>query len=168
MKHILLNQAFAASIAAMAAVVALPALAQATCSPLTLVSSGETRSVEYIDIGAEGGSIADKRIGVRGLAAEDGSPSGQLRWVLTVVKPYSEDGGASFVEGVFALPDGHIFIRGFLGIGNAPADTAIQSYDQPGQFAVIGGTGAYAGARGISSSTFDGMKETYHLEITCD
>ena len=142
--------------------------AQETCSPFTLVSTGEGRSVEYIDIGVEGSSRADKRIGVRDLTAQDGSAVGQARWILTVLEPKGEGSGASYIDWVFSLPDGVLFAKGLKAVTSAPDDTSKQSSDNSDQFAIVGGTGVFAGARGTHTKSLDGLKEIYSIEITCE
>lgn len=145
-------------------------LAQGSCEPFSVVSTGDGRTVEYIDHGAPGSSLGDQRIGVRVLTAEDGSPAGTLHWVLTVMHPQPDGTGTVYLELTFFLPDGELFTKGIRAVTNAPEDTARQSTDRSAQTAIIGGTGAYAGARGTYEqfSSPNGIGETYVLDISCD
>ena len=143
--------------------------AKGSCAPFAVVSTGDNRSVEYIDNGADGHSRGDQRIGVRRLVTETGNPAGELRWILTVLESRGESGGTADVELYFAMPDGTLFTKGMRTLTSAPDETAKQSTDRSVQTAVVGGTGVYAGARGAYKQISHGnLKETYLFNITCD
>jgi hypothetical protein len=138
------------------------------CASFT-VSAGDERSVEYLDQGAEGPSPGDLRIGRRALVDEAGNPVGHHRWVLMNLDPSSGSGESSEYYGshVLNLNDGQIYYQ-VLAEVVGPSQNTEQASTGDYTGVVVGGTGAYSFARGTVERSFDGVKGTFAVEISCD
>jgi hypothetical protein len=138
------------------------------CASFT-VSAGDERSVEYLDQGAEGPSPGDLRIGRRALVDEAGNPVGHHRWVLMNLDASSGSGESSEYYGshVLNLNDGQIYYQ-VLAEVVGPSQNTEQASTGDYTGVVVGGTGAYSFARGTVERSFDGVKGTFAVEISCD
>jgi len=150
----------------------VPAAADAqtdACAPFT-VHSGDERSVVYLDHGLEGPGSGDLRIGRRSLVDEDGNDAGYHRWVLMhfdLVNPEETDLNEYYGTHVLNLKGGDVYYQVLGEVAGQPHETGKPSVkDYTG--VVVGGTGAYAFARGTVDRTFDGTKGSYALDIRCD
>ncbi|WP_421725193.1 hypothetical protein [Bauldia sp.] len=120
------------------------------CDELTLVSMNDHREVHFVDFDNDGPSIGDRRIGHRRLVDKDGNVIADRVWTVTVQEV--DDAGEPTVtasEAVTLFEDGNIFTR----VDNRdPVNvddlTTMHSNAQRPPQAIIGGTGAYAGATG--------------------
>ncbi len=138
------------------------------CASFT-VSAGDERSVEYLDEGAEGPSPGDLRIGRRALVDEAGDTVGYHRWVLINLDapPGSGESSEYYGNHVLNLDEGQIYYQVLAEVVGPPENTEQASTgDYTG--VVVGGTGAYSFARGTVERSFDGVKGTFAVEISCD
>jgi hypothetical protein len=138
------------------------------CASFT-VSAGDERSVEYLDEGDEGPSPGDLRIGRRALVDESGNTLGYHRWVLINLDAPPGAGERSEYYGnhVLNLDEGQIYYQVLAQVVGPPEKTEQASTgDYTG--VVVGGTGAYSFARGTVERSFDGVKGTFTVEITCE
>jgi hypothetical protein len=103
-----------------------------------LREASATPKLTVVDLGAPGLSIGDHVITTDGVVRPDGSPAGSTEQVCTVVEPKASLFASTFdCTGSFQLGQSEIVVQG------AFVPTAAES-----SFAVTGGTGAFASARG--------------------
>ena len=131
-----------AAAAAFAAAIASSGNAQAPkARTITLVELTSKTHLAYVDNtkhGPSAGDIIDFVIPVADPAT--GKRLGDASATCSVVRARKSSEPTQICQGIFRLADGAIAVSGKLG----PKDV---------QFAVVGGTGAYAGARGTMTST---------------
>ena len=139
------------------------------CEPFTVISDGSSRTVEFVDVGANGPGPGDQRIGYRALADQDGNPVGHYRWIVTVLNEPGEDGtpGESFYDYVMVLDDGHIGYNRLVQTSSPAQDTGQIAWDTTQAAIVTGGTGSYARASGTVTISRDGMTVMMDLDIAC-
>ncbi len=121
---------------------------------LTLVSSKP--DMTYVDVGPKGSSIGDYQIFSAGVRKND-EPFGMiygLKLELTRPGAPSEPEGMSLFQNqiTFMLPDGTISITGvqhYATDGSIPG----KSLEEGETRSIVGGTGAYVGARGTVRTT---------------
>ena len=138
------------------------------CRPFTLVSDGRQRTVDHLDFGKEGLGPGDVRMGYRTLSSQLGAPVGHYRWINILLDPPSVSGhrAESLMMDVLALQDGQIHTQSLLEVVRRHDDT---DQPHPADFtaAVIGGTGAYSGARGTIDATVEDQVLTFAIDISC-
>jgi hypothetical protein len=102
---------------------------------------------EPIDLGATGSSLVDLDAGNGILLDLKGNPIGTMDFqsVLTNIKAISEN---RWLNVQYNFRDGldSIIIQG---IAEQQSDTGLQTKDTPYYYAITGGTGKYAGAKGV-------------------
>jgi hypothetical protein len=147
------------------------ALAQqaGACAPFTVKSGSAERSVEIVDVGEAGPTPGDMRIGRRSLTDEAGNPKGSYRWIIIGLDGAegAQGAGESYGVHVMNLPDGQIQLQFFAAVVGAPNDPARPSVGES-EGVIVGGTGAYAFARGTVRRSFDGTDATYVVDVRCD
>lgn len=139
------------------------------CRPFTLISDGSQRAVDHLDLGEEGLGPGDVRLGYRALTDGIGFPVGHYRWINTLLDPPTGSGhpAESLMMDVLALHDGQIHTQSLLDVVRRHDAT---DKPHPADFtaAVIGGTGAYSGARGTIDVTVEDERLTFAIDISCD
>ncbi|WP_421724438.1 hypothetical protein [Bauldia sp.] len=142
-------------------------IAASECVPFEIVSDGSDRTVEYIDHGAEGPSLGDRRIGRRSAAVSGQDGTATVRWIVESVSPDGEEPSIVADQVAYIFDDGTLFTRK-IGprIGAAPDVEGVSSGG--GEGAVVGGTGVFAFARGTYEITRDGLTSTIRFDIRCD
>lgn len=145
----------------------------AACEPFTAPSPWETREMNFGDMDGDGAvSVGDKRVGERALTDADGNEIGKRYWVATV-EEVTADGKAQLmsVENTNVFDDGAIFATYGHRDSEVQFDTAEETTltRRSHTFAIVGGTGAYAGARGTVEFTpdDDGNNE-YRFNLSCE
>ncbi|MCP4384652.1 MAG: hypothetical protein GY798_25095 [Hyphomicrobiales bacterium] len=146
-------------------------VAMAACEPFSLIADSSGRDAAYVDVGEEGVSPGDLRVGVIPMLDESGRTVADLHWKLHILNPSVQAGDGPvprrFSMHVLVLEDGEIHFNALPAAAQPPQDTkrrSVTSFDG----VVIGGTGAYAFARGTATRTFDGEDGTLDLNIRCD
>lgn len=139
---------------AILAALALSAFATVGHSETLLsVSHGPVSDPVYIDLGAAGDSVGDQRIfELSGKTADEKEVF--LEFIMTTMGSDEQNGTERRVTlGILTLGagiDDQILIQG---VGLYPRSGSTVKMDATLQRAVIGGTGRYAGARGVMTST---------------
>jgi hypothetical protein len=120
------------------------------------ITSGAAR-LSMLDVAPKGitggrASLGDQ-VFVSASIRSDGGASGTFTGVFTVgnARPVRIDRTSGLLSGVYRLPDGDIFVQ-----ASATFDDGDEDHG-----AVVGGTGAYAGARGTVDSS--GSRDLVHL-----
>jgi hypothetical protein len=150
-----------AAAAAAAAAIALP-LSSAPAAPsgsFTVQSQFVQRTFHRIDVGRHGNSAGDEFVFSTNLR-RDGKAAGRGEYVQTAVDDRYQ--GISMVISLL-LPDGTLELRG-SGVNKRPPGLASLPSDD---LTIAGGTGAYAGARGVVHVT-DGAHKTQTLTVAFD
>ncbi len=147
-----------------------PGLAANACQPMTLTSDNTGRSVDYVDVAADGVNKGDVRIGTRRLLDEGGQVVGYRRWVTVALDDPADPDGKSeaFSSLVLNLPDGQLHVQTLADTSRSIDDTQASLLTPEDTGVVLGGTGAYEFARGSYTSFRDGEQRTYKLNIRCD
>lgn len=156
--------------------IALPggAFAQSggVCEAFTITTPAEGRIVSYHEVGQDGPGPGDVRPGVRSLVDADGSAIGQLRWYETLIGPEGDPaaGSVSVVRYYLMLPDGTLLAEHLNLADKARSDLARPPIEA-GELIILGGTGAYAGARGTMSQKVgadgDPLQVVYTVNLIC-
>jgi hypothetical protein len=103
-----------------------------------LREASPTPKLTVVDLGDPGLSLGDHVITTDGVLRPDSTPAGSTEQVCTVVEPKASLFASTFdCAGSFQLDQGEIIVQGTF------VPTAAES-----SFAVTGGTGAFASARG--------------------
>jgi hypothetical protein len=163
-------------LAALAATLILPgdgalAAGERACKPFTAFSPADSREVYFTDVDGDGQvSVGDKRVGRRGLKDTTGNNIGDRYWIITVDK-VDRPGTAvrRHQETVNIFEDGIIFASYDIGAPNKATDVTDRiSLPQGGNaMTIVGGTGAYAGARGTIAAKVDGNDISFSFDLTC-
>ena len=166
MRHILLA-AFATSL--IAGILCTPANAagEKACTSFVASSDERDRIVEYIDLGATGPSAGDRRVGRAAVFDSDGKEIGYKVWTITIVEVEGDKPVAIVGQQQHILTDGSLFsliTAGYQGDYQQEDKPTITDSEKP----VIGGTGAYAGARGTATQKFEGVAETTTFNLICE
>ena len=133
----------AAAAVATALAVAVPAATHAQAPgarTLNFVEQAKGTKVVFVDNGKHGPSAGDAIVLTIPLVDAAGAKLGTATATCTATSIPKSAEPPTLCQGVFALADGDIVVSGRVGSG---AD----------YLAVVGGTGAYAGARGTMDST---------------
>lgn len=147
------------------------ALAQGqACERLELLSTNADREVHFVDFDGDGPSVGDRRIGHRHLVGQDGTVVADRMWTVTVHEV--DDAGEPTVttsESVTAFPDGTVFsMIDNRDPTNVADETRRHSNAQRPPQAIIGGTGAYAGATGtVEVIRGDDNLMTFIFDLDC-
>ena len=152
--------------AAAATVIAASATAQPlpSCGPFQITL--ELDHIEFFDDRDEGPSTGDRRIGRFDTFLMDGTPAGAFLFASTTL-PGGEPGDYhEFGHARYTFDHGTVHISTLYTLAD-PSDTehtVTTDYTYP----VLGGTGAFAGARGTvhTQATEDGRLHTF--DLTCD
>jgi allene oxide cyclase-like protein len=103
-----------------------------------LREASATPKLTFVDLGAPGLSVGDHVVTTDGVVRPDGTPAGSTEQVCTVVEPKASLFASTFdCAGSFQLDQGQITVQGAF-VPNAAESS----------FAITGGTGAFARARG--------------------
>ena len=160
-----------AIVAAGAALTAIGPAAAATadCTPLAVQSIAGSREAHFIDQDASGGaSLGDTRNGVLSLRDADGKPVGKEYWLATVQAVGADGKPSRFDEvQVFVFDDGALFTSSREEPAASFDNTETTIVPTGMKRRVVGGTGAYAGARGTMDTTVDGVDFTFRFDVTC-
>lgn len=139
------------------------------CEPFVAYGAGESRSVAYVDIGGSGLSQGDMRLGGRRLADAEGSPLGAYSWILTLLEPPDENGlGGVEIEAYLELADGLVMLQTLSRNIGRLDDVDAVVVQPPLEFAIVGGTGAYAGAEGTTRLILVGADAVFVVDVSCD
>lgn len=126
----------------------------------------ERDAADYIDHGAPGVSVGDVRIVRWRLFGSLTDAEADMHVIATVVGATPGGGWTALDEAVIRFANGTLRASGESVLAD-PADTT-SADETPGQAAVLGGTGAFAGARGTMESAVspDG-RHTVAFSIAC-
>jgi hypothetical protein len=156
-KPILVVVALAAAAALVAPLASAPA---ATSSSFTLLSRLDTRSMAGVDTRPKGRSAGDTFVFSTWLS-RDGKPDGRGEFAQTLVDNRYQ--GIS-IQGDLLLADGTLALQA-AGLNGRPPGGP-RPVDQS-DYAIVGGTGAYAGARGtVHPVTVGRTTERLEVQIT--
>lgn len=135
-----------------------------TCAPLAI--ERQLDRVTFIDQGEEGVSVGDRRVLRFDLLSQDGALIGSQQVMATVVHGHMASAYEMMIDGTVILDAGMVRVS-TIGPLRDPADTSTASADTL-QWAVDGGTGAFAGAFGTMTTTprGDGAYDV-DFEISC-
>jgi hypothetical protein len=146
-----------AALAAGAIAVPLASAPAAAPASFKLVSRFDPRTMVNVDAHPKGRSAGDVYAFSASLS-RDGKPDGRAEFVQTLVDDRYQ--GIS-IQGHLLLGDGALELQS-AGLNRRPPGGAKPSGDA--DFAVVGGTGAYAGAHGFVHSVHTG-RTTERLEV---
>ena len=158
---------------AMAAVAGLLGVVSASpviaCEPFVAHGVGESRSVAYVNVGEETLSQGDMRLGGRTLTDDQGTPLGAYSWVSTLQEPPDENGvGIVAIDLYLELEGGQVMTHALTRSAGRFDDLAAVVVQPPVEFAIVGGTGDYAGARGSSRLILSGADTVFVVDLFCD
>jgi hypothetical protein len=154
------------ALAAVAAAVSCAAAGAALVpdAPVRAQQTGRTYTITYGEMRQSMLDVAPKGMGrgrvslgdhvfVSGAVWRDGAVSGTLQAVFTVgnARPIRIDRASGLISGVYRLADGDIYLQASATFDDTDTDHG----------AVVGGTGAYAGARGTIDSS--AARDVVHL-----
>jgi len=162
--------ALAAVLAVAAVYLAGPAAAFEFCSEKTLYTTDAGRQVTFVDVGTEGPSIGDQRIGQKDLLDSAGEKVGVFRWVATIVQmSEGEDKPVYRVKKSYELEDGILFGAAIDNVKSPVGDTSMVSIVS-GQTSILGGVGRFANVTGTKRHERhpDTGAFTYHFDIECE
>jgi hypothetical protein len=152
-----LGAAVAAAAAASCAVALSTASGQAPGGTTMVVTPVGEPSIAYADAAPKGFrrgrfSLGDQ-VFLAGRVVRDGTVKGTSELVATVSdrRPVAADRAHGFLSGTYHLADGDLYFQG----------TGLFDEAGTGRGAIVGGTGAYAGARGTIESTDE--RDVIHL-----
>lgn len=145
----------------------------ADCQPFEALVSGNASERIFVDIDKSGApSSGDKRLVAGDLADLDGNPIG-VQYVVGNMVEGEESGrlGATVIDHIFVLNDGVIFAAGAQAPppGVALHDTSKLAFNAGDvvQRAILGGTGAYSGARAGLAMTRTERGLELDFDLTC-
>lgn len=135
------------------------------------ISPADSREVYFTDVDRDGRvSVGDKRVGRRGLKDATGNNIGDRYWIITVDR-IDRPGTAvqRHQEIVNVFEDGVIFASYDIGAPNKTTDVTDRVSLPQGDnvMTIVGGTGAYAGARGTIAAKVDGNNISLSFDLTC-
>lgn len=148
------------------------ALGQSACDPFSFIATAEGRIVSYHQLGRDGPGPGDIRPGVRVLTDADGTHIGQLRWYETLIGPEGEVGAerVSVVRYYVLLSEGTI-LGEYLNLSERDRPDVTRPPIGTDEVIILGGTGAYAGARGTMRQTVDTdgdpLRVAYDVNFVC-
>lgn len=156
---------------AMATGVPFAALAQEACQPFTLTSL-EGRIVVTVDLGTEGPSLEDRRVGERIIGDVDRNPVGEVRWEITLLDPDPQGAPThNLLRMFFFLDNGTILAEGVHTPARHMHNTDKVSINRT-ELIVLGGTSAFRHAQGMIEMHPDADGDPEHLvydvDITCE
>lgn len=161
---------FVTMISLMTSAVVAPG-AFASCEPFDAHAPSHLREAHHTDLGESGPSVDDKIVGVRVLNDDNGNPIGSVYWVGHVNSVDSSGVSDSrSLTFVMVFNDGALFAVLDAGHRHEHAKHAEQSGLAPSGAVtadIIGGTKAYAGARGTVAQEGDGNDVSYHFDLSC-
>jgi len=141
----------------------------AECGPFVALGAGESRSVSYVDIGDQGLSQGDMRLGGRRLADQSGDPMGAYSWILTLQEPPDENGqGAVQINANMELDGGQLMMQAFSRNSGRLDDIDAVVVRPPVEFAIVGGTGVFAAASGTARLILSGSDAVFVTDVHCD
>jgi len=143
--------------------------AAAACGPMTVQSVPGTREVHFVDDDASGAaSLGDMRYGVIALQDKDANPVSAEYWLSTLKAVDARGEPTSYEEvQVFVFHDGALFTASGAELASAFGKTETTIVSSGAKRRVVGGTGAYAGARGTMDMTVDGLDFKFRFHLTC-
>ncbi|MEX3008659.1 hypothetical protein [Hoeflea sp. TYP-13] len=145
---------------------------QRKCESFSVTGPFSTAITEFADIDANGkASTGDKQLGQIRLHNDKDDQMGERSWVMTVLD-LADDGSlkSAFTESISSFYDGAIYtvtkVRDMPANSFEDGQLAIEwsEYTSP----IIGGTGAYAGARGTVTAVLGDGKIDYSFDLECD
>jgi hypothetical protein len=124
-------------------------------------------SMTFVDLGAEGKSPGDQRVIRNTLSDRGGNEVGSIHIISTLVSADGPEGEDQLLaRAVVDLPNGTISVVTLLTV---PGADESPGPDKPNDSSVTGGTGAFAHATGVMTTTTreDGAREL-SFELRCD
>ncbi len=136
------------------------------CGSFTVFTDETGRVVTFVDHPPDGISVGDQRVGVKTVKDADGNSVGELQWISTV-RTVGDGQHQTSSEGTFIFPAGALFVKR-LAASTLVAPDMTDKIAGNGDFIVIGGSGAFQGARGVAVRKASGVEESNAFEIVCD
>lgn len=140
------------------------------CSEKKLYTTDAGRQVTFVDVGAQGPSIGDQRIGQKDLLDSAGEKVGVFRWVATIVQMGEGDDKPIYrVKKSYELEDGILFGTAIDNVKSPVGDTSMVSIVS-GQTSILGGVGKFANVTGTKRHERhpETGRFTYHFDIECE
>lgn len=134
------------------AFVACLAATTVACAETVVVRHGATPDPVYLDLGAEGESAGDQRLFAFDGAADEGQPVA-MQFVLTTTTVGTEGTDTRMTDAVFQFTGDRAGSILVAGLGVYPSKGATVKIAATLERAVMGGTGAFAGASGTVVTT---------------
>lgn len=142
----------------------------AACESISVQSIPDTREAHFVDKDGSGNAgLGDMRNGVLLLQNADGKPIGAEYWLATVDGVDADGKPTSYNEvQVFVFEDGAVFTSNQHKPAASFDQTETTIVPTGAQRQVVGGTGAYGGARGTMETSVDGLDFTFRIDVTCE
>jgi len=135
-----------------------------TCGPFTVLAEIDAR--EIVDLGAEGPSAGDLRIGRYILQGESGDQRGTMHFSATLMPAATNGQYPVFVTSHYQFANGALTTIAVVGL----PDTAGTEHGPDGdlEYAITGGTGVFAQASGtLSTKTAKDSRRKMRFDLTC-
>lgn len=151
------------------ALISANAHTQERCEYFTVYANLDTFQIEVIDLGDEGPTIGDRRIGFYPLLNKDGEVVGQLDFEAVQMQPDQQGTARSSSHLTLQFPSGVIFYRVLPYIPNSGFDDDTVPIAPEETLRIItGGAGTFANASGtVEFKHSDGMSESA-INVTCE
>ena len=151
--------ALALPVAAVAAIIPATGAPAAPSGSMTLMSRLDTKTLVMIDAARPKGRSAGDTVTFSTTLLRDGKAAGRGEFAQTLADNRYQ---GIVIQGQLLLPDGTIALQGG-GLDRRPPGGAAPSSEN--DMAIVGGTGAYAGASGTARLT-DAGRTTQRVDIT--
>jgi hypothetical protein len=145
--------------AALAVIIPASSAPAAPTGSLTLTAKLDSKTLVMVDAAKPKGRSAGDTFSFSTTLIRDGKPAGRGEFAQTIVDNRYQ--GVVY-QGQLMLPDGTIMLEGGGLNRRPPGGAAASSQDE---MAVVGGTGAYAGASGAARMTEAG-RTSQRIDIT--
>lgn len=134
------------------------------CGSFTVYGTVESRA--FVDLGEEGATAGDQRVGRYILFDESGTELGVMHFAGVVMPPWQSAESPLMNTLHFRFAGGTVVATSVVGLPEM-ADVAVGP-DLNLQYAVTGGTGVYSRAAGtLSSRSVEGDRRAMTFELTC-
>ena len=135
-----------------------------TCGSFTVFGTVESRA--FVDLGNEGATAGDQRVGRYGLFDADGTELGMMHFSGVLMPPWQSAESPMMTTLHFRFAGGAVVAMSVVGLPS-PADTSLGP-DLDLQYAVTGGTGEFSGAAGtLSTRSVDGNRRAMTFDLSC-